>query len=791
MRDRLRELSAVFACVFVAANCAATPEDEAADAAPAAVATTQVASAASSERADEAKHTGLAQAASVPAGNRRALLIGINEYQKLPDLRGALNDVRTLRQTLITRMGFPEQNIAVLLDDQATRAGILAALNQIADQARPNEFVYIHYSGHGSQANDVNGDEDDGRDETIVPQDGRTDGVPDITDDEIAAILDRIESRNILVVLDSCHSGTATRSVIGTRSVEMDDRTELYQALDAERPRTRAVLPIEAEHVLLTAAAPNQKALDGPVDGVSHGLFSHALNKGFAAGGPDATPRELLVSVRGELERVKAQLGLRNMPEPQLEGPKDRLDRALVIVDAEPAAGAASAQATPPEPARLPFALVEPAGVAQVLLKNAVAMDAQPESTFAIYPPGEIRFHPGAALAQAVVTELRGADALARIDPADAAVASGARAVVVAPPPPPAGVAVAWLGGSADRRSKIEGAVRTRLPDVQFKPPGQFARFLLELEGDTCKVFGADGVYLVSELPAGDVDALADQLAGLFSRSMTTAELLALDNPASELSLEISVGTRLASRDEEGPNRALLVVADTSAPVYRIRKPGEPRTPQNSLQLAVKSSRECFLTVVDVDPEGSVNLLFPNPISESKGFHPGGRIPAGQMVLIPDSLERGNQAGFHIDYAPPAGTDTVRGFCVTNEDTASALRSSIEQIATRTRGLGTRGGSQSPAEVLRSSFGGLSTALTGVTSRGLKLVASDAEEEVPVATAAATGAAAGGSSAGGAGGAAPPVAVTAAVATAVEQETGTFGPATDWSATSLTIHVQE
>jgi hypothetical protein len=825
MRDRVRELCAVCACLFAAASCAATPRGGE----PAPTATAAPASPASevASAADPPKRS-LAQSQSVPAGSRRALLIGINEYQTLPDLRGALNDVNTLKQTLVTRMGFPEQNISVVLDAQATRAGILAALEKIAGEARPNEFVYIHYSGHGSQAQDVNGDEkDDGRDETIVPQDGRTPGIPDITDDELAAILDRIRSKDILVVLDSCHSGTATRSILGTRSVEMDTRTQIYEELDAAQPRTRAILPVEDEHVLLTAAAPNQKALDGPVDGVSHGLFSHALNKAFAAGGPDATPREILVSVRGELERVKAQLGLRNMPEPQLEGPRERLDRALVVVGATATATpAAQAQAEASDAPRLPFALVEPAGSGRVLLKNASALDAQPRSSFAIYPPGEIRFHPGAALAQALVSELRGSDALADTDPKTASIEAGSRAVVVAPPPPPRGVAVGWLGGPADRRSKIESAVAAKLPDVQWKPAGQFVRYLLELEGDTCKVFGADGVYLVSELPAGDLDALAEQLAALLSRSMTTAELLALDNPASELSLEVSVGTRLASRDKEGPSRALLVVADTTAPVYRIRKPGEARTPQNSLQLAIRASRECFLTVVDVDPEGSVNLLFPNPISESKGFHPGGRIPAGQVVLIPDSLDRGNQAGFHIDYAPPAGTDTVRGFCVTNEDTARALRTSIEQIGNRTRGIGTRGGDESPAEVLRSSFGGLSTALSAVTTRGLKLVASDAEEEVPAVTASAATAAAGGaagsaggqgaaggasSSAGGAPGAASggaaagagaasgaqpsggaqPAVVASAVATAVEPEAGSFGPATDWTAASVTIHVQE
>ena len=106
----------------------------------------------------------------------------------------------------------------------------MAALNKIVKEADSNDVVYIHYSGHGSQVEDLNGDEpQDQLDETIVPQDGRTEGVPDITDDELEALLSQLKTSQAVVVLDSCHSGTATRGLeVRVRSVPADDRVALY-----------------------------------------------------------------------------------------------------------------------------------------------------------------------------------------------------------------------------------------------------------------------------------------------------------------------------------------------------------------------------------------------------------------------------------------------------------------------------------------------------------------------------------------------------------------------------------
>jgi len=105
---------------------------------------------------------------------RKALLVGINRY---PDpenrLNGCVNDVRQVRALLQQHYGFDRPSaFDILLDAQATTAAIRAALGRLVAGARPGDLLVFHYSGHGSQVPDRDGDETaDGLDEIICPYD--------------------------------------------------------------------------------------------------------------------------------------------------------------------------------------------------------------------------------------------------------------------------------------------------------------------------------------------------------------------------------------------------------------------------------------------------------------------------------------------------------------------------------------------------------------------------------------------------------------------------------------------
>ena len=150
---------------------------------------------------------------------RLALIAGVGRYKSLEikDLAGPSGDVQRFYQLLTGRngYGFPEENVCVLLDEEATirrfREGFRKAL---IERARPKDVAVIFFAGHGSQLPDSNGDEPDEKDESLLLHDSWTSGVGELTDDEFNSLLGELHqnTQNITVIFDSCNSGSATRA---------------------------------------------------------------------------------------------------------------------------------------------------------------------------------------------------------------------------------------------------------------------------------------------------------------------------------------------------------------------------------------------------------------------------------------------------------------------------------------------------------------------------------------------------------------------------------------------------
>jgi caspase domain-containing protein/uncharacterized protein DUF4384 len=721
-------------------------------------------------------------------GVKRALLIGINNYAAVPRLRGSVNDVETMRQVLLSRWGFPERNITMLTDERATRAAIIKALNQLVKESGPSDIVYFHFSGHGSQVEDLNGDEDDGLDETIIPQDGRSGDVRDIVDDELDEIFARMRARSVVIVLDSCHSGTATRSAdFRTRSVPQDMRIGLYEAYEKSKLKTRAVVPvIESRFVVLAGAAANQEAIDGPVDGRYHGVFTYALAKSLGVSAPNASAREVFKGVEQELKKIQSRLGRSSMPEPQLEAPPALLDKPLF----EPLAIQNAAAGSPPV-ARLPWVETRPQGPGQIALVNSVLLGGGPGSTWAVYRPRDSTFSPGGALAVATVAQTSGKDGLATLQPENAAIPNGARAVALLPAGSAQQIALRIVDVPAERRKGIEATLRGFLKDVEFVGADRPARFLVDVRGELLRLLSADGMQVVASFPVNS-QQWATGVAVVVSRSANATELLTLDNPSSQIKVDARVANAAPQQPTAGTRgfgtRGVTVVADTQPAQYRIRRAGEARTPQNSLQLEIRANADAYLTVVDVDSEGGVNLLFPSE-HQRQGFYPDGLVRAGEMVVLPDSLQSGNRAGFFWDYSPPKGNDTIRVFASTDLQTAQAIRQRVRTLgapASRV-GVGTRAVAAAVGD-LRSTFRGLAT--RGIvtvqdptshlpTQAGAPAMAAPAPDAPPAPPAATPGYS-------------YPTPPSAAMQTnAAAPSSYTPAVPSDWTATTLTVVINE
>jgi len=145
---------------------------------------------------------------------KKALLVGLNRYKPElnADLKGCVNDVENIRTLIVNKFGFDPENIRVIIDDRATRRAIINRLNWLINCSIAGDELLFHYSGHGSQVRDRNGDElDDKLDEILCPYD--LDWNNPLTDDVLARRLkDLPKGVNFTMICDSCHSGTMTRS---------------------------------------------------------------------------------------------------------------------------------------------------------------------------------------------------------------------------------------------------------------------------------------------------------------------------------------------------------------------------------------------------------------------------------------------------------------------------------------------------------------------------------------------------------------------------------------------------
>lgn len=148
----------------------------------------------------------------------KALIFGVAEYQDsgIPNLPGNKYDIEMMTD-VVKKLGFRPENTKVLFNEQATKKNIEDAVRSwLAGGLSPEDRVLIYYTGHGTQIADRNGDEDDMLDEAIIPYDADwTAGMDDtlLSDDDLEQLFAKIPSQKVFIIFDSCHSGTATKSL--------------------------------------------------------------------------------------------------------------------------------------------------------------------------------------------------------------------------------------------------------------------------------------------------------------------------------------------------------------------------------------------------------------------------------------------------------------------------------------------------------------------------------------------------------------------------------------------------
>lgn len=286
---------------------------------------------------------------STARGEDRALLIGVGRYAHFDDrLNGVSLDLDMMTE-MAQLMGFRKKAIKILAHEQATTANVYHTFeNWLMKGVGPEDRVLIYFSGHGSQVPDENNDEQDHFDEvlllydtTLTVKDGRQSLNGVLHDDRFNRMLAQIKSRNILVILDACHSGSATRSLrLTPRTIPVNDAQVKYfyyspmleaaggsGKFDVMEPATSP--DVEGRYVALTACRDDEKTL-----ATSQGsIFTLGLRQAVrsaAMAGKSITPEELQRQTTKFIqEQIQSDVVAFH---PQIAGHKDLRQRPLELV---------------------------------------------------------------------------------------------------------------------------------------------------------------------------------------------------------------------------------------------------------------------------------------------------------------------------------------------------------------------------------------------------------------------------------------------------------------------------
>ncbi|ESQ40329.1 hypothetical protein EUTSA_v10014106mg [Eutrema salsugineum] len=178
---------------------------------------------------------------------RLAVLVGCNYPNTRNELHGCVNDVLAMKETLLTRFGFKQDDMEVLTDEpeskvKPTGANIKAALRRMVDkaQAGSGDVLFFHYSGHGTR---IPSGHPFKKDEAIVPCDFNL-----ITDIDFRELVNQLpKGTSFTMISDSCHSGGLIdneKEQIGPYSVS-DDKPLAMETRTTMTPITSRALPFK------------------------------------------------------------------------------------------------------------------------------------------------------------------------------------------------------------------------------------------------------------------------------------------------------------------------------------------------------------------------------------------------------------------------------------------------------------------------------------------------------------------------------------------------------------------
>lgn len=623
--------------------------------------------------------------------HKRALIVAIGNYPKSTGWSAisSANDIELVRAGLLAQ-NFDA--ISVLPERQSTREGILKAIeDNLLTPAGKGDVVLFHYSGHGQQLTDDNGDEPDGYDEAIVPIDapatpaGGYRGAKHIRDDEIAAQLRRLREKvgptgNVVAIFDSCFSGAITRGSLAVRGgpplgqpapipqtpreAKATGLFELGTPRGAKSPPNSELAP----YVVISAARFDE--LDYEMrspSGKPVGPLSYAMSTSLLKMVEGSTYRSLFATIQNEMQKR-----VRN--EPQIEGDVD-----TVVFNG---------RGIPQRPFIAIASIIDGRNLS---LAGGTLLGLERGTTVEIHRADASSPSDGTRLATGKITNSTPTTARVVLTaPVGAAVLKGGRAFVTrytfGDLRLRTQLAIATVAATNDVRTALGDVAAIELvterPDLIVRE-GPDSRMLAIIDADTGTAIGA---------PIA-LHANRNQIAMKFEDIARNRYLrrLTLSPPGLKAGIEIVPVTLTACTDSKRPTEDSCTVRplDIKAFVTKGHGLSFPIGTYFKFRIA-PAMRASFIAVIDLSPDGSIGVLVPNNPTRKETTAPGKSVlaqglwqfaePLGQEVFMLVASDE------FVDFSPFASTNgTARGRA--RPETLGAFSPLFDASAIRNRAI--------------------------------------------------------------------------------------------------------
>lgn len=568
---------------------------------------------------------------------KHALIIAIGDYPS----ESGWNKISSVNDIPLVRGAYEKQgfdNFIVVQDSAATLKGILASFTSLSKSVKEGDIVAIHISSHGQQIyDDGNKDEIDGYDEAIVMYGANAEfsdtyrGELHLRDEHFGALVDNIRGilgpkGDILITIDACHSGTATRGEGKPRGgvaplapyhykPETKDKNEVGM-FEKNYPFSRgADAPKLSPMVVISAARANE--LNYEFEG--KGSLSLALSRSMNNLGTNYSYRTLFSKIMKEMSIIAPRQS------PALEGDVDRKLFGGKVVQQES------------------YYKITELNYDAIRIDGGVYTGLNEGSTFEIYPAGTISTDKETPVMNGSVTYAEG---FACNGTLDGELKGNPNEYWLFVKEKSYGDRTVWLRLGKDLSKSEKKSISEQLASsalIKLADKNQKAEFELSTNGRGLNEIRriTDGSTYKENIRPGDVrtvkKALVAYAQGKFVKEME------IDNPDYNVELELI------------PFKMVEGKVDTLA-LGNIQDEGGIPVFTEDVQAFIKITNhgdfDIYFNIVDIQPDGVINPLIPNPRKneDPKEF----KIEAGKSFTLPRNRK--------VSFAPPYGLETFKIF---------------------------------------------------------------------------------------------------------------------------------